>query len=238
MWLFLVRHGAPDYKNDCLNEYGKKQAQALANRFALQGLDKIYASTMGRATETAGFTAQKLGLNVEGVDFAREDYAGEEFAVTMENGKRGWCFWSKKILNDFNSEEVKKLGDKWYDSPLFANTKFKSGTLRVKKAVIEFMENLGYRFNEKTGAYDAVKHVYDRVALFAHGGFSMIFTSSLLNIPYPLLCTRFKYLGKSTVTAFCIDDEGEGLLPQVMTYANDSHLYKDDLLEGFDWRAF
>ena len=215
MWLFFVRHGYPDYQKDCLTEYGKKQALALAERFSLLGLNKIYASTLGRATETAEITAKRLNLTVEGVDFAREDLAGEEFGV-MRDGKWTWCFWDEKTLKDFNSEEVKKLGDKWYDSPLFANTKYKSGTLRVKKAVIEFMENLGYRFDEKTGAYNAVKHVYDRVALFAHGGFSMIFTSCLLNIPYPLFCTRFQTLGTSAVNVFHIDDTGEGLFPRVL----------------------
>lgn len=238
MWLFFVRHGMPDYAKDCLTEYGKKQAVAIAERFAIFGLDKIYASTLGRATETAQITAKRLNLDVEGVDFAREDLAWDEFSLIMEDGNLGWCFWDKKTLKEFNSKEVKKLGDKWYDSPLFADTKYKSGTLRVKKAVVEFMENLGYRFDEKTGAYNAVKHVHDRVALFAHGGFSMIFTSCLLNIPYPLFCTRFQHIGTSAATAFHIEDEGEGLLPRILQYGNDSHLYKENLLDGFDMRTF
>ena len=238
MFLFFVRHGYPDYANDCLTEYGRKQAEAVAERFLLLGLDKIYASTMGRATETAEYTARKLGLNVEGVEFAREDLAGAEFGVTMDDGKKGWCFWFKKFLDEFNSEEVKKLGDKWYDSPFFADTKFKSGTLRVKKAVTEFMEDLGYRYDETSGTYTAVKHVYDRVALFAHGGFSMIFTSCLLNIPYPVIATRFQHIATSTVTTFEIPNEGEQLIPRIWQYGNDSHLYKNDILEGMDLRTF
>lgn len=238
MWLFFVRHGCPDYANDCLTEYGKKQAEVLAERFALKGLDKIFASTMGRATETAEYTARKLGLKIEGVDYAREDLACRDFSVRREDGDWTWCFWDKKTIDDFNSEEVKKLGDEWFESPRFANTNYKSGTLRVKKAVMGFMEELGYRFDEKAGTYTAVKHVYDRVALFAHGGFSMIFTSCLLNIPYPLFCTRFQHIGTSTVTAFQIDDQGKGLMPRIFQYGNDSHLYKEDLLDGFDIRTF
>ena len=238
MWLFFVRHGQPDYANDCLTEEGRKQAQSLAERFSLLGLDKIYASTMGRATETANFTAKKLGLKVEGVDFAREDLAGQEFVGKTESGEWTWCFWDKKIAAQFKSEEVKKLGDKWYDSPLFADTKFKSGTLRVQKAVTEFMEGLGYKRNEKTGYYKAEKHVYDRVALFAHGGFSMIFTSCFLNIPYPEFCTRFQHIGASAVTSFRIDDEGCDIVPVMYQYGNDSHLYKENLLDGCDLRTF
>ena len=140
--------------------------------------------------------------------------------------------------HDSLTEYGKKLGDKWYDSPLFADTKFKSGTLRVKKAVTEFMENLGYRYDEKSGTYTAVKHVYDSVALFAHGGFSMIFTSCLLNIPYPVIATRFQPIATSAVTILKISDEGENLVPQICQYGNDSHLYKNDILEGMDLRAF
>ena len=239
MWLFLVRHGSPDYDKDCLTEEGKKQAAALAKRFARKGLDKIYASTMGRATETAKYTSDKLGLPIEGLDFAREDVTGREFYCGKnQEGKRCWCFWDKSILAQFKSEEVKKLGDKWYDSALFEDKMFKSGTLRVQKAVTEFMAELGYRRNEKNGFYKAEKHVYDRVALFAHGGFSMIFISCLLNMPYPEFCLRFQHVEVSTVTSFWLDDSGEDIVPIMYQYGNDSHLYKEDLLEGLEFITF
>ncbi|MBO4594922.1 MAG: histidine phosphatase family protein [Clostridia bacterium] len=237
MWLFYVRHGQPDYENDRLTEEGKKQAQAVAERFSLLGLDKIYSSTMGRAMETAGYTARKLGLKIKGVDFAREDRAWEEFGATQEDGSWGWCFWNNKILSDFRSEKVKKLGEKWYDSPLFKDTKFKSGTLHVRKGVTEFMKDLGYRYDENSGTYATEKHIYDRVALFAHGGFSMAFTSCLLGIPYPEFCTRFRCIGVSAITSFWIDDQGDEIMPKLYQYGNDSHLYKENLLDGFDMRT-
>lgn len=238
MFLFFVRHGSPDYEHDCLTEYGRKQAQALAERFAVSGLDKIYASTMGRATETANFTAKKLGLSVTGLDFAREDKAGEEFGVTMENGNLGWCFWDRRYLKRFNSEEVRNLGDRWYDDGFFADTKMKSGTLRVQRATAEFMQKLGYRYDENSRSYSAEKHLYDRVALFAHGGFSMIFASCLLCLPYPVIATRFQHIGTSAVTVFEIPNDGDFLLPRIWQYGNDAHLYKDGILDGFDLRPF
>ena len=237
MWFYFIRHGMPDYANDCLTEYGRQQAAAVADRFAESGLDKIFASSMGRAKETAEFTAKKLGLNVELLDFAREDKAAGEFAV-FRDGRNKWCFFDRQTLDEFLSEEVISLGDKWYDSPKYKDTNYKSGTLRVKKATAEFIEKLGYRFNEKRGTYTAVKHVYDKVALFAHGGFSMIFLSCLLNIPYPAFCTRFQHIGTSTVCAFHLDDEGENILPVIYQYGSDAHLYKESLLDGLDVKAF
>lgn len=237
MLLFFVRHGLPDYEHDCLTSEGVKQAKALADRFALLGLDKIYSSTMGRAIETAGYTADALKLAVEGVDFAREDLIGEEFGI-VRNGKWTWCFWDKDTVDAFKTEEVRVLGEKWYDNRFFEGTNYKNGITRVRKATIEFMKKLGYSFNEETGFYKADKHVYNRVALFAHGGFSMAFISCLLNIPYPEFCIRFQHIGTSAVTVFRIEDEGENIIPQIYQYGNDSHLYKENLLEHFDIRTF
>ncbi|MBO6263170.1 MAG: histidine phosphatase family protein [Clostridia bacterium] len=44
MILYYIRHGDPIYDPDSLTELGHKQAEALANRFALYGLDEIYCS--------------------------------------------------------------------------------------------------------------------------------------------------------------------------------------------------
>ena len=227
----------PDYENDSLTDYGKQEAKALSKRFALMGLDKIYSSTMGRAMMTADYTAKTLKLPIEGVDFAREDLTMRDFGF-LENGHHTWCFWINEYISAFLSDDVKKLGDKWYESPRFENTNFKSGTLRVKKATIEFIENLGFRYNEKNGTYKSEKAKYGRVALFAHGGFSMIFASCLLNVPYPMISTMFRTMMTSTVTVYRLKDDGEEHVPQICLYGNDSHLYKEELLENFDGRTF
>ncbi len=237
MFLFYVRHGQPDYGRDGLTEDGKKQAKAVAERFAFSGLDKIYSSTLGRAMETAKYTADKLNLPIEGVGFAREDLAKQEFSIER-NRKKNWCFYDEETLKLFASEEVENKGFEWYEHPLFKETDFKSGVLRVESAVNGFLKELGYERNEKTGRISARKHLYDRVALFAHGGFGMIFVSTLLHIPYPTLCTRFFHFGLSSVTAFKFPDEGEGFFPKTFQYSNDSHLYKENLLDTYDARTF
>ena len=38
MKIFFVRHGHPDYKNDCLTELGRKHAQAAAERLKNSGI--------------------------------------------------------------------------------------------------------------------------------------------------------------------------------------------------------
>jgi probable phosphoglycerate mutase len=71
--LLLVRHGETDWNAEGklqghtdrpLNEYGRRQAQALAGRLAAESIDAVYASDLSRARETAEIVGEKLGLTV------------------------------------------------------------------------------------------------------------------------------------------------------------------------------
>ena len=55
MRLLLVRHGHPNYELDCLTPLGRLQAEAAAERLTNENIDAIYASTCGRALETASY---------------------------------------------------------------------------------------------------------------------------------------------------------------------------------------
>ena len=71
--LLLVRHGETDWNAEGklqghtdrpLNDYGRRQAQALADRLAGESIDAVYASDLSRARETAEILGKKLGLTV------------------------------------------------------------------------------------------------------------------------------------------------------------------------------
>jgi alpha-ribazole phosphatase len=72
MKLFLTRHGQTDWNiarrfqghsNTPLNEVGRKQAAALADRMSAQKIDAIYSSDLQRAMETANTIVQMSGCN-------------------------------------------------------------------------------------------------------------------------------------------------------------------------------
>ena len=63
MRLLFIRHGDPDYNNDCLNKIGISEARALSMLCPQLNLGTCYASPLGRAQETAAIT---LGRAVEG----------------------------------------------------------------------------------------------------------------------------------------------------------------------------
>ena len=81
-------------------------------------------------------------------------------------------------------------------------------------------------------AYEAVNPSEKRIALFAHQGFGLAFLSCILDIPYPLFSTHFD-LSHSSMTV--IDFSGKGKIrPKVLQSSNDSHLYREGLLTGYN----
>ena len=233
MLLFYIRHGDPIYDPDSLSPLGHKQADALSRRLISYGIDEIYSSSSTRAMETAEATAKLLRKEIHLCPWAHEGLVWGEFVTFSEkiNGYTWACF-DEEYRAKFNCPEVRALGAKWYDHPYFADTKFKDGVLRVDAEVDNFLLSLGYRHDRENGRYTVEKSNDKRVALFAHEGFGWAFISSMLDIPYAQFSTRFS-LGHSSMTVIDFREGGEFVYPRILTYSNDSHLYKEGLLSGY-----
>ncbi len=67
MRLLFVRHGDPDYKNDCLNEIGVREARALAALGPQIGWGTCFVSPLGRAQETAAIVLGRAVPGAHGV---------------------------------------------------------------------------------------------------------------------------------------------------------------------------
>jgi probable phosphoglycerate mutase len=231
MILYYVRHGEPIYVPDSLTEYGVEQAKALAKRFTLYGLDEVYTSTSVRAMQTAKETCELLKINPTLLDWAKEDLVWNEFTVEKDGGKT-WFFYDKKCLEKFGSKEMLALGENWVDSADFADTKAKSGKLRIDREVDEFFLKLGFKHNREKGCYDVVNPNGKRIAFFAHQGFGVAFLSSVLDVPYPIFSTRFD-MGHTGVTVVYFDEKNPVSYPKILQLSNDSHLYKEGILKGY-----
>jgi probable phosphoglycerate mutase len=72
MRLYIIRHGDPDYKNDCLTERGRQEAETLAELLCSLHLTHIYTSPLGRALETAKPAASRLSLPDTVLPWVRE----------------------------------------------------------------------------------------------------------------------------------------------------------------------
>ena len=91
--LFLARHGETDWNRDGrfqgqadppLNERGRLQARALAERLAGVGLDAIYSSDLRRALETAEIVAATRRATVIADPGLREIDVGSWTGLTRE----------------------------------------------------------------------------------------------------------------------------------------------------------
>ena len=229
MLLYYIRHGDPDYANDSLTPRGMRQADALAKRLSVYGLDEIYTSSLNRAVLTAKPTCELLGLTPHLCDWAREDHPWKELTVPYEGGGITWPFFTAKYCRLFNSPEVLALGRHWADSPLFADTTFKQSFEHTQRDADAFLLSLGYRHDPDRGLYIPEAPNNKRVALFAHQGFGMIFLSCVLDIPFPLFSTHFD-LSHSSMSVIEFSPNSEGyVIPKALQLSNDSHLYKDGL---------
>ena len=229
MLFYFIRHGDPIYDPDSLTPLGEKQAEAVAKRLALYGLDEIYTSTSNRAVMTAEHTCRMLGMEAKRLDFANEAYTWADLSIEREDGNgRTWLFYERRTVELFNSPEIRALGDRWYDHPDLKQYGFEKGIRRIYDASDAFFAGLGYEHIRCTGQYVCVEPNERRVALFAHQGFGLAFLSCVLDIPYPMFCTHFD-ICHSGMTVIWFRDTGGRAFPKVLTHSSDSHLYREGL---------
>lgn len=199
MRLIFVRHGHPNYELDCLTELGHRQAEAAALVLRSEGISEIYASTMGRATETAQHTAAHLGLPVIPCDFMREiHWAPKDGTEMLKNGNPWFLAW------DMIERGQSLLSPDWRTTEPYCHSEVVEYGHAVAQAIDGWLKQLGY---EREGEnYRVVGQNTQRtVALFSHGGSSAAALSHIANIPFPYFCASFP-LDFTAITTFRLSD--------------------------------
>jgi len=233
MLFFYLRHADPIYSPDSLTKLGERQAEALAKRLYLYGVDKIFCSSSNRAMLTATPTCELHKQEMSVLDFANESHAWQQLTVMDESGRRKWLFQSDKYINLLASPEIRKLGDDWHEHQIFSGYNYGEGMERIRNGCEELFESLGYKHDRSKNAYIPIAPTNERVALFAHQGFGLAFLSCLLDIPYPEFCTHFD-LGHSSMTVIDFSVRDGLVIPKVLQLSNDSHLYKEGIATHYN----
>ena len=237
MLIFYVRHGDPIYEPDSLTPLGHRQAESVARRLALFGVDEVYASTSTRAMQTAQPLCELLHKELKTLEFMHEDHV--EPLRLREEGKKPIWIWTHPYYSQiFARRDVREMGDKWYTHPEFEAFHFEKVILPIQEQMDAFLASHGYEHDSDLGLYRVTERHYEkRIAIFAHENMGKVFMSHLLDIPYPYYTAHFdmKHAG---VTVIRLDDGAsapgdtvprEYARARVLTLSNDAHLFRDGL---------
>ncbi len=230
MLLYLVRHGDPDYRADCLTERGKSQAEAVAKRLAVSGIDRIFSSPMGRAKETAAPLCRLLGKTFEVEEWARELY-DTEYVTEFPDGKR-------KTLTRVPVTYLRENGlqdlpfERTLECPALASCNLQPALDRVRPGLADFLGRMGYR--EENGVYRILRKNEDKVALFCHHGLMRVVASELLHVPLHMIWADFR-CSHTGVTVLHFKNYDSGFTsPICYTFSDVSHLYAAGLDTVYD----
>ncbi len=231
MLLFVIRHGDPIYDPDSLTKLGQLQAKALAKRFAVHGLDRIFASPMIRAQETARPTSEILNLPIQIEEWASEDLAWKDFTVQYTGNYTHWVFFRQNTEFFQNGDELLGNGN-WREAKSVQEIKdLENCYKRLEKGSDDFLERLGYK-REGCGLYRILNPSEERVALFCHQGVSLLLFPYMLGIPPHLFWSSFD-VNHTGVSVFEFRNNPDGLTsPKCISLSDCSHL----LLEGLPYR--
>ena len=219
MYLYVIRHGEPDYTTDTLTERGKKQAEATAVRLKNAKIDRVYSSPLGRARLTAKPTADLLGVDIGIEEWARE--VDEGTYTPFPNGIPTPLSLVQSTY--FRENGNMDLGfDGAYDCQVFSTSGMKDAVKKITDGGREFLARHGYV--EENGIYRIETPSDERIALFCHGAMGRAWISHLLHIPINLMWAGFRYT-HTGVTVFEFKNNKNGVTaPAMLCYSDMSHL--------------
>jgi broad specificity phosphatase PhoE len=212
--LYIVRHAEPDYANDALTARGRLEAAALAEYLSTQQLTHIECSTMGRAKETALFTAEKIGLAPR-----YHDALCELDWHTQLDG------WGRLSAWDVPGEILRAIGDsdaKSTEIDARYVAPFRDGIEEIRSFSDDFLEAFGYR--REGGRYEQIDSNRCRIAVVCHGGLALTLLAHLLGMPLHLFWCGF-WLPPSSVTTIAFEERSPGwAVPRCIGVGDVSHL--------------
>ena len=184
MILYIIRHADPDYANNTITEFGWQEAHALAEWMKDIKIDRIYASPLGRALDTAAPTCKDKGLEPTILPWTAEsmDYMDSHrftpktdcsFSFSMKQGVYGF----KDYADGGRMATIENM---------ISNSD-------------AFLASCGY---SREGAfYRITNHNEDSIAVFCHGGFGSAWITHLLNMAPGVMWPCIS-LNTSSVTTF------------------------------------
>lgn len=216
MKLVIVRHGDPDYVNDCLTETGKREVELLSERMKNVKADECYCSPLRRAQQTAAPCLAKMNMKAEELQWLRE------FAPKVQRPEKEGVAWDW-VPSDWTSMPYAFDFDRWTEYPAFEDAHVREEIDWIYSEFDQFLRKHGY---EKAGKlFRAVAPNNDTIVFFCHFGLECVLLSYLLNLP-PLVMWHSMIAAPTSITTVVTEERREGIAQFRMTaFGDTAHLY-------------
>lgn len=221
MKIIFVRHGHPNYKDDCLTELGHLHAKAAANRLSVEKIDKIFSSTCGRAYQTACHISEYHNLDVAQLDFMREINWG---APGTDDFVDPWGMVNNWVKND---KEIMLLD--WQNDIDYKNRTVTKSYNMVSQKFDEWLSSFGLKREGKY--YRILKENEDTIMLVSHAGASSVVLSHIFNLPFSFVCRAISP-DFTAVTQVSFKGKKGDLTSPVFDIVNDARHIKNISLEN------
>ena len=218
MRLLIIRHGDPDYKNDCLTERGRMEAGLVADRLSREDITKIYMSPLGRARETAEYTLRAKGMSGEVCEWLREfPILINRPDVSKKDVAWDWLPKDWTPVEDFYSINT------WANAPQMKEANIIEEYNRVVSKLDELIAEHGYV--REDNYYRAERANEKTLAFFCHFGLECVLLSHLLNISPVLLWQGF-CAPTASVTTLYTEERRKGVAYfRTFGFGDISHFY-------------
>ena len=220
MRILIIRHGDPDYENDCLTEKGKREAALLAKKLTAEKIDYIYTSPLGRAKETCETYARVVGKEREIVvkDWLREF----NHPTTLPNGRENDIPWDM-LPEEWTQEPIFYHYDGWFNHPCYQGSGLKEKYLDVVRNFDELIAKHGYV--RDGNMYRVKKRNRDTIVLFCHFGLESVLLSRLCNVSPVSLWHNFVALTTSVTTLYTEERRDGKAVFRCTGFGDVGHLY-------------
>ncbi len=202
MRLIFIRHGDPDYVNDCLTEKGRREAALLAERVKGWDVTDFYVSPLGRAQETADYSLKACGRIAETLDWLRE-FSGTVPPCEEHNKNIPWdmnpTVWADK--EEFYDR------NKWYKTEFMQRGDVEEKVKWVQDGIDGLLAKYGYI--HENGMFTVKEHKDDTVVFFCHFAVSMVIIGHLLGISAVNMWHGFNLSPTSVTVLGCEERQGD-----------------------------
>lgn len=231
MRILIIRHGDPNYEQDCLTEKGKKEALLLAEKLKKEKIDYIYTSPLGRAKETCETYARAVGREKEVVikDWLKEFWC----PVTFPSGVKHEIPWDMLPEEWINEEEMYHYTG-WVDHPCYQGSGLKEKYQETVQSLDNLFANHGY-IREGKG-YRVEKRNRDTIAFFCHFGLEGVLLSRLCNISPIILWHHFVAPTTSVTTLYTEERRENKAIFRCAGFGDIGHLYAGNEEPSFSAR--